>query len=83
MEWLNLILNWLLVAIKWIAIIVFFLCAAVSACLTLFSEFVARDEKKIYKGKDNSWKFFRLQWCFLLRNYVKLTTIARNTKITV
>ena len=60
MEWLNLILNWLLVAIKWIAIIVFFLCAAVSAGLTLFSEFVARDEKKIYKGKDNSWKFFRL-----------------------
>jgi uncharacterized protein involved in cysteine biosynthesis len=59
MEWLNLI-SWIFVAIKWFFVIVFFLCAAVSAGLTLFSEFVARDEKKMYKGKDNSWKFFRL-----------------------
>jgi hypothetical protein len=60
MEWLNLILSWILVTIKWFFVIVFFLCAILLTAFTLFSELIARDEKKMYNGKDNSWKFFRL-----------------------
>ena len=60
MEWLTLILSWIIVAIKWFFVIVFFLCAIILAGLTLFSELMARDERKMYEGKDSSWKFFRL-----------------------
>ncbi|MBR4634295.1 hypothetical protein IKO50_05130 [bacterium] len=59
MEWLNLI-SWIFVAIKWFFVIVFFLCAILLAFATLISELMARDEKKMFGGKDNSWKFFRL-----------------------
>ena len=58
MEWLSVALKAILMVIRWSFIIIFFFSAIILAVLTLFSAVAAYDEREMYKGKDDSWKFF-------------------------
>lgn len=60
MEWLLSFFELLLIVIKWIFIVVVFLITFIFSVVALVNEFMARDERRMYEGRDDSWKFFRL-----------------------
>ena len=59
MEWLGIVVSCsFLATIKWVAMFVFYFCAAFLAIITGVLLRTTYEERKIWKGKDFGWKIF-------------------------
>jgi len=60
MEWLNTIIDFWGLVLKWVFVFVLFLFAAMSFVVSCVSFETSYEERKMCKGKDFGWKFLIL-----------------------